>query len=252
MVASASWDALGTWCEVLTVHEDDLPDVADLARSRVAELDAACDRWRHASASGTETRPIEPVLAPAVAAVLRTAEFTDGLISPVAGWRSVRLDPEALTITIPDGEEFDLGPGVRAWAADWIAQACLDDLGVGCLVNLGGDIAARGEVPDGGWLVEIDDGRPGPQGHPVISMGWPGGLATASGAATDVPGHRTWRTVTVAARSCERASAAGAAAMLLGDAAPRWLSQRELPARLVHTGGVIVQTNGWPQQRWAV
>jgi len=23
-----------------------------------------------------------------------------------------------------------------------------------------------------------------------------------------------------------------------------------LPARLVHTGGVVVQTTGWPEQRW--
>nr|WP_300151210.1 FAD:protein FMN transferase [Propionicimonas sp.] len=251
MVASASWDALGTWCEVLTVHEDDLPDVAELARSRVADVEVAHARWQRESASATGSRAIDPVLADAAAAVLRTAEFTGGLVVPLPGWRAVRLDPDALTLTVPDGEEFGFGPSVHAWAADWIAQACLDELGVGCLVNLGGDIATRGEVPDGGWLVEIDDGRPGPQGHPVISMGWPGGLATSAAAATDA-GHRTWRTVTVAARSCERASAACAAAMLLGDAAPRWLSQRELPARLVHTGGVIVQTNGWPQQRWAV
>jgi thiamine biosynthesis lipoprotein len=134
-------------------------------------------------------------------------------------------------------------------------------------VNLGGDIAVRGELPPGGWQVEIDDGHAGPQGRPVISMGWPGGLATSStvarpgrtadGHAQDIidpatarPAARTWRTVTVAGRSCERANAASTAAIIMGDSAPRWLTQRELPARLVHNGGIVVQTTGWPQQRW--
>ncbi len=99
-------------------------------------------------------------------------------------------------------------------------------------------------MPPGGWQVEIDDAHPGPQGRPVIPMAWPGGLATSSATLGN------WRTVTVAARSCERAHAASQAASALGDSAPRWLTQRELPARLVHADGVVVQTNGWPRQRW--
>jgi thiamine biosynthesis lipoprotein len=183
VVASATWDGLGTWCEVLTVHEEDLPEVAELAREHVRSLDR-----QRADDSGLDE--------------------------------------------------------VRAQAADRIADACASELGIGSLVNIGGDIAVRGEVPDGGWQVEIDDGHPGPLGRPVISMGWAGGLATAS-ATTGA-----WRSVTVAARTCERADAAARAAIALGDAAPRWLTQRELPARLVHSGGVVVQTNGWPSQRW--
>ena len=159
---------------------------------------------------------------------------------------------------MPEGVRLDVGASVRAWAADWIAAAFAEELGAGCLVNLGGNIAVQGRVPDGGWQIEIDDGHAGPQGRPVISMGWPGGLATSStvhraspdGSGRAAPAVRYWRTVTVAGRSCERANAGSAAAIVLGDAAPRWLSQRELPARLVHTGGVVVQTNGWPQQRW--
>lgn len=248
MVASATWDALGTWCEVLTVHDDDLPQVAELARARVAELDAACSVSRpDAELSALPTGrpvPLSPVLALAVAASLRTAAFTGGTVAPAPCWQAVDLDEAMSTVTVPDGARLDLGTVVRAWAADWIADVCDAELGIGCLVNLGGDIAVRGEVPDGGWQVEIDDGHTGPQGRPVISMGWPGGLATASA------GEGTWRTVTVAARTSERAHAASAAAISMGDSAPRWLTQRELPARLVHSGGVVVQTNGWPRQRW--
>ncbi len=186
----------------------------------------------------------------ALAAALRTAEFTDGLIAPTPLWRSVRFDPATGLLTLPEGPRLDLRATALAWAADWVAEACADELGSGCLVNLGGAIAARGKAPAGGWQVQVDEGHAGPQGHPVISMGWPGGLATAVASSGSGSPARTWRAVTVAARSSERASAACAAAVLLGDAAPRWLSQRELPARLVHIGGITVHTPGWPQLRW--
>ncbi|MGC3994939.1 MAG: FAD:protein FMN transferase [Propionicimonas sp.] len=247
MVAAANWDAFGTWFEVLTVHEDDLPDVADEARARVRELEAACSPTRTDTelAALVPGRPqkLSPLLARVLAASLRTAELTDGLVGPSPEWRDVDLDADAPTVVIPEGVRLDLGTGVRAWAADWIADACETELGIGCLVNLGGDIAVRGDVPDGGWQVEIDDHQPSAAGRPVIAMGWPGGLSTATSAAG------TWRMATVAGRTCERANAAARAAIALGDSAPRWLTQRELPARLVHTGGVVVQTNGWPRHR---
>lgn len=244
MVASASWDALGTWCEVLTVHEDDLPAVADLVRARVDALDAAFARPDSELAGLATGRPqrISPVLALALAAMLRAEEFAGDRTS--ADRQPIQLDADSGTVTMPPGQVLDLGTSARAWAADWLVKACADDLGLGCLVNLGGDIAVRGEVPEGGWQVEIDAGPAGPQGRPVISMGWPGGLATRSATSG------AWRSVTVAARTCERAGAAGEAAVRMDDGAPRWLTQRELPARLVHSGGVVVQTNGWPRERW--
>lgn len=260
MVATETWHADGTWCEVLTADADDLPDVAALARARVAAVVAACSlggaggvsaaRASELAGLGPGTYRVSPVLADAVAAALRTADFTGGLVVPGAHWRGVGLDPPTRTLTLPDGPPLDLAGSARAWAADWVAGACADELGVGCLANIGGAIAVRGMVPDGGWQVEVDEGHAGPQGHPVISVGWAGGLATAvtpSGAGAPA---RSWRAITVAARTCERASAACAAAVLLGDTAPRWLSQRELPARLVHTAGVAVTTSGWPGQRW--
>ena len=302
MVAAARWDALGGWCEVLTLDSADLPAVAELASARVAALDESCSRFRDDSEIAClpweRTQVVSPVLAGALDAALRAAEFSDGRVDPtLAGamrasgytsdysamtgvvasaagqpivggaWRAIRFNRETREVVLPEGAQLDLGAVGKAWAADWIADACAAELGIGVLVNLGGDIAVRGRVPEGGWQVEIDDGHHGPQGRPVISMGWPGGLATSStvtrtwrtdaGEAhhildpgTGRPAARHWRTVTVAARSCERANAASTAAIVLGDSAPRWLTQRELPARLVHTGGVVVQTNGWPRQRF--
>ncbi|MCA0295356.1 MAG: FAD:protein FMN transferase [Actinobacteria bacterium] len=272
MVASASWDAIGGWCEVLTVHEEDLPEVARLARERVDAVDQACSRFRPDSELSTLAtgvpQQVSPLLAQLIGAALRTAEFTSGLVDPtvgaalraqgydadladvhrrgaarpgraaVPGWRTVSFDAETRTVTIPDGTELDLGASAKAWAADWIADTCAEELGAGCLINLGGDIAARGVMPVDGWQVEIDDGHAGPQGRPVISVVWPGGLATSStitrtwhttdgeahhiiDPATGRPAARTWRTVTVAARRCERANAGSLAAIILGDSAPR-------------------------------
>ena len=249
MVATARWDALGTWCEALTLADGDLPAVAEVAREQVAGLDRACSADRPDSelsrlAVGSP-QPVSPLLCGAVAAALRAAAFSDGLVGPGAGWQAVVLDEERCLLTVPAGSHLDIATAALGWLADRIADLCCDELGIGCLINLGGAIAVRGETPDGGWQVEIDDhGHAGPPGHPVIPMAWPGGLATASATGGE------WRTVTVAARSCERAGAASAAAIALGDSAPRWLTQRELPARLVHAGGLVVQTNGWPRQRW--
>ncbi|HQY98639.1 MAG TPA: FAD:protein FMN transferase [Propionicimonas sp.] len=282
MVAVDRWDALGSWCEVLTLDAADLPDVAELARTRVAAVDAACSRFRADSELsglvGGRPQTVSPVLGQALAAALRAAEFSAGLVDPTVGsrgprragtdWRSVRFDPDSRRLLLPEETELDLGAIGKAWAADWIAQACTEELGVGVLVNLGGDIAVRGPVPPGGWQVEIDDEDVAPPGRPVIAVGWPGGLATSAsdlgsagagaelgqGASarpvldptTGMPADPAWRRVTVAARSCERANAASLAAIILGDSAPRWLTQRELPARLVHRDGMVVQTNGWP------
>lgn len=258
MVATARWNALGTWCEVLTVDDEDLPALAEIARAQVLELDTACSPGRPDSelavlAKGSP-QPVSPLLAGAVAAALRTAEFIgpglarhDSGLSwfvPADGRQTVVLDTGHGLLTVPEEVELDVVPSARAWLADRIADFCSVGLGMGCLVNLGGDIAVRGTVPAGGWQVEIDDAHPGPQGRPVIPMTWPGGLASTSSTLGN------WRTVTVAARSCERAHAASLAAVALGDSAPRWLTQRELPARLVHVNGVVVQTNGWPRQRW--
>lgn len=247
MVATHRWNALGTWCEVLTVDDADLSAVAEVAARQVADLDRACSVAPGSELAGlTRDSPqrVSPLLAGVVAAALRTAAFSMGTVAPGAGWELLQLDLKSCVLTVPAGIEFDLLPGSRAWLADRIAEFCSDNLGIGCLVNLGGDIAVRGAVPSGGWQVEIDDGARGPKGRPVIPMAWPGGLATASASTGG------WRTLTVAARSCEHASAASRAAILLGDSAPRWLTQRELPARLPNADGLVVQTSGWPRERW--
>jgi thiamine biosynthesis lipoprotein len=66
---------------------------------------------------------------------------------------------------------------------------------------------------------------------------------------TGAPVVEHWRTVSVAALSCVDANIASTAAIVLGPAAPEWLADSGLPARLVTVTGAIETTAGWPVER---
>jgi thiamine biosynthesis lipoprotein len=60
------------------------------------------------------------------------------------------------------------------------------------------------------------------------------------------PARTPWRTVSVAAATCADANVASTAAIVLGDDAPGWLAERNLPARLVRLDGTVSVQGGWP------
>jgi thiamine biosynthesis lipoprotein len=64
--------------------------------------------------------------------------------------------------------------------------------------------------------------------------------------ATGEPASGCWRTASVAAASCVDANIASTAAIVLGDGAPAWLAQRQLPARLVAGDGTVHVVGAWP------
>ena len=183
---------------------------------------------------------------------------------PVAGWRAVKTDPVSRSVLIPHGVVLDLGATAKALCADRAASRVASSVPGGVLVGLGGDLSAAGEPPAGGWPVRISDNHADPLDGPgpVISM-VPGGLATSSTTvrrwirggetvhhlldpATGLSAPEYWRTATVAAASCVDANIASCASVLLGAAAPDWLDQRGLPARLVHSSGTVTLVGGWP------
>jgi len=191
---------------------------------------------------------------------------TSARFAPAAGWRLVELDEDRRSIRIPSGVELDLGATAKALAADRAAGAAADRTGAGILVSLGGDIAIAGAAPLGGWPVRIaDDHRASLDGPgPVVSLE-SGGLATSSVTTrrwrvgedelhhildprTGRPAPSCWRTVSVAAASCVDANTASTAAVMLGEAAPVWLAERRLPARLVAVSGEVVCIGGWPAE----
>jgi thiamine biosynthesis lipoprotein ApbE len=181
--------------------------------------------------------------------------------APVPGWRTVVLDPDASTVSLPPGTLLDLGATAKAWAADRAATAIADGLGCGVLVSLGGDLAVRG-APAGGFAVGVADICGDPDAPTAVSV-MSGGLATSGignrrwllGTApvhhvvdpsTGLPVASPWRTVTVAAASCVDANTASTASLVLGGVAPDWLDRHDLPARLVAHDGTVVTVAGWP------
>ena len=184
---------------------------------------------------------------------------------PVPGWANVRLDPAARQARLLGGAQLDLGATAKAWAADRCAELIAGRLGGGVLVSLGGDIAVAGQAPDGGWRVKVTDDHAAGADAPGQTVAIAdGGLATSSitvrawmsggqrahhiiDPATGAPARVCWRTVSVAAGSCVDANTASTAAIILGEAAPGWLRELGLPARLVRPDGTVVTTAGWPE-----
>ncbi len=179
----------------------------------------------------------------------------------IAGWRAVVLDEARGRVTIPRGVKLDLGATAKALAADRAAAAAYAATGSGVLVSLGGDIAVAGPPPEGGWAVRVvedhRDGLDAPGQNVTIGSG---GLATSSTTvrrwgpdahhiidpATGKPARTWWRTVCAAAASCVDANIASTAAIVRGEGAVAWLSERGMPARLVHSGGDVTTVAGWP------
>jgi thiamine biosynthesis lipoprotein len=284
-MSGARWQALGTTVHLLVGDLRALADAEAIVRRQLVELDEACSRFRDSELA--QLRPgrqqVGPVLAGALAAALRAAEVTNGLVDPTLGramvaagydrtfaalppgrpaavpgppgrWREVHLDGDVLEL--PD-VQLDLGATAKAWAADKAAAEVAERLGTPVLVNLGGDLAVLG----GSWPIAVGD-----LGHAREVVEVSSGLATSSTGRrtwrcgrrqqhhildprTGAPAAVVWQTVTVAAVTCVEANTASTAAVVQGANAPAWL--QGLPARLVDSAGGVTRTAAWAQERAA-
>lgn len=183
---------------------------------------------------------------------------------PAPGWWRIRWDPHRRVILLPRGVGLDVGATAKAWAADRAARRIAQVVGCGVLVSLGGDLSVAGRAPQGGWRVRVGDDhtQPDPDGGQGVAIA-SGGLATSGTARrrwrrggvtmhhildprTGAPATGGWRTVSVTAASCVDANIASTASVVLGAAAPAWLTLRGLPARLVADNGDVRTVAGWP------
>ncbi len=262
----------------------------------IGEVDAACNRFRSDSeisrvnAAGGNAVLISPTFERALESALRAAHMTDGLCDPTVlpallalgydrdyddvalrvdieerapllplGPSAIHLDRERHTLTL-DGEcQLDLGASAKALVADLVADEVAPSGGI--VVELGGDVAVRGNGPEGPWAIAISDSLSITGHEPRISLRH-GGVATSSSttrtwnvngrAVNHVIDPRTgsyargvYTTASVTARDCVTANAFATAALLWDDAGYH-VAQAGWSARLVRTDGSIEFIGGWP------
>jgi FAD:protein FMN transferase len=180
---------------------------------------------------------------------------------PSVGLPGISLDVASHRVTLAQGCQVDLGASAKALAADLIAEDVARSGGV--LVEIGGDVAMRGEGPHGSWAIGVSDILEITGNEPRVTL-TNGGVATSSIAA------RTWHvegrslhhivdprtgtcaggpyvTATVSAESCVRANAFAIAALLWGEDAGYYVAQGGCAGRLVRVDGSVDFVGGWPE-----
>jgi thiamine biosynthesis lipoprotein len=285
------WSTTG---RVVVTDQLALGSVVEIVRAGLDDVERACSRFRPDSELATltpGTQRLSPLLADLVATALDAAEASGGLVDPtvggalralgydrsiellpadggpvrvardVPGWRRVHLSGDRLEL--PRGVHLDLGATAKARAADLTASRAAETVGVGVLVELGGDIATAGPAPEGDWQVLARDTTDDPPCQVSLAAG--SALATSSTVRrawrrggirlhhivdprTAAPASPVWRSAAVAARTCVEANTASTAAVVLGREAAGWLADRGYSARLVDQQRRVVRVGGWPAQ----
>jgi thiamine biosynthesis lipoprotein len=200
------------------------------------------------------------------AAVAADGIAIDLVVNRIPGWQAIVFDEATRTVRLPRGVDLDLGATAKAMTSDLAAAAALSAVaGGGVLVSLGGDISVAGDPPAEGWLIQAseDSNAPIEEGEETISLR-SGGIATSSTTvrrwtrggvalhhiidpATGLPSDGPWRTATVVGGTCVDANIASTAAIVMGQAAVKWLEAARLPARLVDRAGTVHRLAGWPK-----
>jgi FAD:protein FMN transferase len=213
------WRAVGTTCsaavtagpgdesEVLWALGAAQEEVAACERE-LSRFDPTSDLSRLNAAAGRWT-PVGRRLLEALGLALRAREDTEGRFDPTvlpalaaAGydrsfelleerearwaedWRAgtaIELDPRSGCARLEPGSSVDLGGIGKGYAAGRALEAMLavSPTLAGGLVDLGGDIAVRGESPEGGpWLVAVADPRRTGETLAVLALD-SGGVATS-------------------------------------------------------------------------
>lgn len=291
-----TFPAMGTAVSVLVpaAHGDDFATVEALFASWEATLtrfDPASELSRLNAAAG---RPmvVSPFLFEVLAIARRAAEATDGLFDPTllgpleaigydrdfadlaagaaptppdpgwpasGGWRSMRLDRDGRSVTLPAGSGLDLGGLAKGMAVD-AALGLLSGRKIrSAAVDAGGDLGVVGRPPGAeAWQIAVE----APDGERVVSL-TSGALATSSvwrrhwrqagvtrhhliDPRTGLPAEGPVRSVSVAAPTCAQAEVAAKAAFLLGpDAGSRFLGQRALPGLFLLSDGSEYRAGPW-------
>jgi len=218
-LARTEWRAVGTMCAAAATASPGDGRRAEraltAARVEVEACEAELSRFRagsdlsHLNASAGEWVAVGPRLLEALRLALRAREETGGAFDPTVlpalvaagydrsfeqlaerpavraeGWRpgaAIELDEAAGRARLEAGTAVDLGGIGKGYAATRALDAMRDAWpGLpGALVDLGGDLAVRGETPERGpWRIAVaDPRRPGTTLGTLLLHG--GGVATS-------------------------------------------------------------------------
>jgi thiamine biosynthesis lipoprotein len=294
MLKFETWGLSGT---LATENESQMDDATRRLWYWLDEFDRACNRFHEDSElsrlneSHGATTSMSPTLELALDAALRAADATGDLVDPTVlpallalgydrdfdelsnadtilehvavpamGPSSIHLNSVEHTVVLDPPCRLDLGASAKALVVDLIANDVTDSGGV--VVELGGDVAVRGEGPDGPWVIAVSDSLVIDGNEPRVAFRH-GGIATSSTTS------RTWRvgertvnhiidprtgrcarglytTATVSASDCVLANAFATAALLWNEDARYHIAQAGWSARLVLRDGSLEFVGGWP------
>ena len=172
-----------------------------------------------------------------------TQQQVDEILAFV-GWEKIEYDQQH--ITLPQGMQIDFGGIGKEYAADLCAALAPASLGQSVLVNLGGDVVAKGARADHTpWKIGIETKQGGGKVWKEIPLA-KGAIATSGdvyksiryngtryghiiNALTGFPVTNSPRTVTIAAPNCTEAGMLSTLAILQGENAETFLQQKDRP-----------------------
>ena len=300
-LTARSFRAIGTTATVVVADGDAAETAADFLQHELDAIDVACSRFRRDSElqfvheHAGEVVLVSPLLFEALQVACDVALRTGGAVDPtvgnamealgydrdldavlagpptpsralgrVAGYSHVQLNPADRTVRIPRGVRLDLGSSAKALAADRAAARVARSVGAGALVSLGGDVAAAGLPPAGGWPVGIarESSTPAANVDQVVAIQRGGVASSAPLARTWTAGGRAlhhvvdpetgdcaeayWALVSATGASCVEANLVTTAALVWGHRALERLACFSQSVRLVRADGEVFSVNGWP------
>lgn len=289
------WGVSGT---IATQHQKDLADAERRLWHWIGAVDATCNRFDETSEISRVNRHgagpvvVSETFERALDAAWRAFSATEGLCDPTVlpallslgyvddydliaqrddivagtpvpspGFNALHWDRDAHTVSPDQGCQIDLGASAKALCADLVATDLAERGGV--IVEIGGDVAVRGQGSNGPWAIGVSDSLSLTGREPRISI-------AAGGVATSSTGTRTWRigaetanhvidprtgwyangdyaTASVSASSCVLANAFATAALLWDEDAAFHIAQAGWSARLVRRDGTVEFVGGWPE-----
>jgi thiamine biosynthesis lipoprotein len=262
-----AFESMGGECELFAVGVE--PEALAAAESGIRRMHDRLTRFEPSSelsrlnASGGRWLRVSPELEALLRESLRAFEVSDGLVNvavlpallaagytrdfaagPTASTAAPRIRPLPEVLDMRSGEAqlaagaaLDLGGIAKGWLADRLAK----DLGENVLVNLCGDLYARGGGTTGeGWPVGFGDKTlllkdMGAATSGTTKRAWAGGHHLID-PRTGLPARTDLSEVSVLAATAADAEIYAKVALLLGaSAAPKWLGSRSQGWSLIPT-----------------